>query len=236
MVNPKAKGKQPAAAGMMIEDVEDESGPQIEDGDDFDVDNMDFDLPPELVGPSGGQQPLLMTKEEAARMQRTIPSSSVATPQPSQPDIDPAIKESMKTWTSVYPVYLDAGRSTRAGRMIPAPKAIKEPSIVYITECCKTLRLNMIVDQRKRHPKDPLNYGRIRIQIRSPTGQPMRSDIPNKKALLLKIAEMYAEVEEATKKSTPMAATAAAALRSEMQKTVDETIKEAKKANDPNFG
>ncbi|KAJ3213560.1 hypothetical protein HDU67_002770 [Dinochytrium kinnereticum] len=237
MVNPKGK-----ASGMVIEDiVESDDEPQLEDGDgeDFDVDNMDFELPHELVGGSS-EQPLLMTKAEAARAQR-IPSSSLVKqkPQPEQTlpqrrevqanQLDPEIREAIKTWTSVYPVYLDAGKSTRKGRMISSAHAIKDPSIVFLGECCRRLGFSAAVENMKRHPKDPLTFGRVRVQIKSPSGVAIQKDVPNKKALLLKIAAKYPEVEQEMKKGDPMLATAAAASRSVMSKIVEESYKEATK-------
>ncbi|KAJ3104947.1 hypothetical protein HDU97_008695 [Phlyctochytrium planicorne] len=238
MVLGKGKGKViEAPSGVTIEDIVDSDDDQkMDDGDDFDVDNMDFDLPPELVG-SSGHQPLLMTKAEAARaLAKSSSSSSPSTSAPipsGQPkhinQLDPNIREAMKKWTVVYPVYMDSSRSSRQGRMIAASAAVKDPSIVYLGECCKVLGLNTVVERNKRHPKDPLCFGRVRVQIKELTGQPIRAEIPNKKALILKLVSLYPEVKEAMIKADPRVESAAAALRSEMAKVVEETYKEATK-------
>ncbi|KAJ3329453.1 hypothetical protein HDU76_007888, partial [Blyttiomyces sp. JEL0837] len=63
-----SKGKEKDFGGVTIEDDSDEE---------FDVDNMDFDLPAHLVGGgSSGYEPLLMSAEEAAEMSRTVAKSS----------------------------------------------------------------------------------------------------------------------------------------------------------------
>jgi signal recognition particle subunit SRP19 len=180
-----------------------------------------------------------MTQAEAAAQRKAAvsssSSSSTAPPSESQPiqmqNLDPAIKQAMKQWTCVYPVYLDAGKSVSEGRRIPKSAGLTNPSIVFLGECCRQLQLNHVVEMFKRHPRDPLTYGRVRVQIKATGGpfKPTRTDIKSKFDLLLKIAAVYPDIEAAMKKANPVLAAQAAASRQEMSKLVEETYKEATK-------
>ncbi|KAJ3197089.1 vacuolar protein sorting-associated protein 1 [Irineochytrium annulatum] len=243
-------GKGKDYGGMTIEDASDDEVEVQQGDDDFDVDNMDFDLPPELLGrpAASGDQPLLMTREEAERMSRaTIPSSSIVAqtprqqqqPQPQQQqqrqgqgqprEMDPQLREAIKRWVCVYPVYLDAGKSYSQGRKVGKQLAVPEPSIVYMGECCRRLGLSAVVEGSKRHPRDPLTFGRMKVQLKGENGRPLRAELGNRMLLLAAIAKMYPEVVVAMRKADPLIATHAAASRSEISKAVEESYKEATK-------
>ncbi|KAJ3313310.1 hypothetical protein HDU76_002692, partial [Blyttiomyces sp. JEL0837] len=112
---------------------------------------------------------------------------------------------------------------------IPKKHALSQPSCVYLGECCRRLGLPAVVEGYKRHPKDPLTFGRVKVQYKRPGGGLFKAEINSKAKLLVSIARIYPEVEKAMKEADPMVATHAAASRSQMSKTVEESYKEATK-------
>ncbi|KAI9101379.1 signal recognition particle, SRP19 subunit [Phlyctochytrium arcticum] len=181
---------------------------------DDDIDNMDFDLPAHLLPNSGGSSS--MSQPMAQEMAHQIP--------PRMLQANDAIKEAAKTWTAVYPVYLDPSHPRRKlAKNLLTP----DPSAVYIAECVRLLNVPAVLDPEKRHPADPLVFGRLKVQIKNQYGQPMNSRITTKLELLRAIAKMYPAVVEDMKKEDPKIAAMAAASRSEISATVMELAKES---------
>ncbi|KAJ3416117.1 hypothetical protein HDV05_003086 [Chytridiales sp. JEL 0842] len=230
-----AKGKVKAA---VIEDVTDEDVmmPQAAADDDFDVDNMDFDLPASLVPQqsSSGYEPLLQTPSEAlqraaqAQAQARTQNQSLPRQQPQQSQIDPALRQAMKTWTTIYPIYLNSSASHSRGRRVPKELGVKNPSIIFLGDCVKQLGFHCVVEMGKRHPRDPLTFGRVKVNLA------LRG--VKKTEFLVQLAKVYPEVEARMLKEDPMRAAQAAASRSEMSRLVQETYKEAKEIKEGGEG
>ncbi|KAI9011133.1 signal recognition particle, SRP19 subunit [Gaertneriomyces semiglobifer] len=185
-----------------------------------DIDNMDFDLPVHLMQQSQGAGP-------------SGASSSTSLPEGHRPPrnapADAAIKQAAKSWTAVYPVYIDATRPHRLGRRLPKELcSASPPSIVYMTECVRMLGLPCLVDTEKRHPADPLVMGRLKVQIKNlTTNAPLNARIRTKMDLLKEIARVYDQVEQAVNEGDPKMVAMAAASRSEISKNIKELVKES---------
>ncbi|KAJ3276720.1 hypothetical protein HDV01_002773 [Terramyces sp. JEL0728] len=168
--------------------------------DDFDIDNMDFDLPtddqipvsnplsalgqglgtqgmgglPQGFGMQGmGQFPAGMAPPNAAEMEKQ--------------------KELIKNWISLYPVYINCEKSLKQGRRIPSEFAVKDPATIYMGQAAKLLGYNVALELNKRHPRDPFTFGRLRLQFKNDSGAPFISDITNKRELLIRLAEKMPE-------------------------------------------
>ncbi|KAI8915756.1 signal recognition particle, SRP19 subunit [Gorgonomyces haynaldii] len=63
----------------------------------------------------------------------------------------------------VYPVYIDKTKSFRQGRKLNQELCVEEPSIVYMAEAAKRLGYGVQFEPQKRHPRDPLVFGRLKI-------------------------------------------------------------------------
>ena len=170
-----------------------------------DIDNMDFELPSELTGPS-------------------------AVPQQAPLPFD---QEVLKQWTCVYPVYLDAAKSTAQGRKVPSAFAVKDPAVVYMGEAVRRLGLVGVLESDKRHPRDAFTFGRIRVQMKHSNGQLMNPAIKSKKMLLIKLAQLVPAVKEEMDKSDPRFAVAASSSRSELLKVVEQMSNVALKEAGP---
>ncbi|KAI8824029.1 uncharacterized protein EV422DRAFT_518665 [Fimicolochytrium jonesii] len=182
-----------------------------------DIDNMDFDLPEEVLRRPPQQSAVAVS---ASSSTGSLPSGAT--------EATAAMREAVKSWTVVYPIYISsAGRAHRKIPLKECPTAT--PSAVYIAECVRFLRLPAAIEADKRHPADPLVFGRIRVQLRDDsTKTPLNGKIRTKRELLREIAKIYNGIEEKVNASDPQARAMAAASRSEVSSIVEEMVKEIK--------
>ena len=106
-------------------------------------------------------------------------------------ELSVSIKE-FKKWVILYPIYLDKKYSLKKGRRVGEKWAIDNPNVIEITDCCKNLGFFAAIED-KRHPGDFWKRGRTRVRIRDGEGNLIVPEIPTRKALLYKIAEMIPE-------------------------------------------
>ncbi|EGF79818.1 hypothetical protein BATDEDRAFT_25645 [Batrachochytrium dendrobatidis JAM81] len=173
---------------------------------DDDIDNMDFDLPSELLTNIGNPSF----------------SSGMPTLQAMGQRADPRVLEASKRWTCIYPVYIDQDKSYAEGRRVSKSQAVKNPAAIYMAEAVQRLGLTSVVEPKCRHPRDPFTFGRIRVQIHTTAGKPISPIYFNKRQLLIKIASMLPACKEELDQSDSKIAGIAAHSRSELSKTVEE--------------
>ncbi|GLC46906.1 signal recognition particle 19kDa [Pleodorina starrii] len=89
----------------------------------------------------------------------------------------------------VYPQYLDANKTVAEGRRIPKDLACDAPFVSELYDCCNLLKLESAIEA-KHYPRDWLPKGRIRVQLKGDDGKPVNPEIPNRRTLLLKLAEL----------------------------------------------
>ncbi|ORX83790.1 signal recognition particle, SRP19 subunit [Anaeromyces robustus] len=142
----------------------------------LDIDNMDFPLPDQNT-PS--ENNISITKEQ--------------------------LKEQIKDWMCIYPVYIDSKKTKDQGRKIGKEFCCESPQALAMFEALKKISatgigINGAVLEDKKHPKDQLRIGRIKVNY---TG--------NKKELLKKVSELVPECQKELdeKRKTQEAATSA---------------------------
>lgn len=90
----------------------------------------------------------------------------------------------------VYPAYINSKRTVSEGRRIPADKACEDPHVVEMIDCCKYLKLPAEIED-KQYPRDWwLSRGRLRVQLFNEGGTPINPEIPTRREMLLRIAEL----------------------------------------------
>ncbi|KAJ1558845.1 signal recognition particle subunit [Nowakowskiella sp. JEL0078] len=196
-------------------------------------------LDPDDIAPYIHKDDMDFLPEEMSELVPTQgPGSSSSIPPPMQrvERLDPNLEKLSKTWMCVYPLYIDANKTMSQGRRIPKEFAVNEPVAVYMAEVVRSLGLSCIFENGKRHPKDPFTFGRLRVQVRygegdgaALRGNPIQTNIRNKKDLLLAICKGLPVAEEALKASDPRIPTMAAASRSVISSTVEKMAQEAVK-------
>lgn len=74
-------------------------------------------------------------------------------------------KNEKKSWTCVYPIYLDAKRPYGTGqRRVARPKSLWWPLSKDIADAANRLGLGTLHEVSKSHPRDWENPGRVRVQ------------------------------------------------------------------------
>lgn len=89
-----------------------------------------------------------------------------------------------KTWTCIYPIYLDAKRPYGTGeRRVARGKALWWPLSKDIADAAGRLGLGTLHEVNKSHPRDWENPGRVRVQWKK-NGQLVNPAVKTKKLLL----------------------------------------------------
>jgi len=154
--------------GAILEEIGIESDREDDEdnGDeDDDPDLMELDAQPSAAG-------------SASRQERFNSGD-----RPTVTDIKP-----YKSWTCIYPIYIDAKRAYGTGeRRISRAKAVWHPLSKDIAEATSRLGLGTLHEVGKCHPRDWENPGRVRVQWKR-DGQLVNPSITSKKLLLEGIA------------------------------------------------
>ncbi|KAG7097636.1 hypothetical protein E1B28_004968 [Marasmius oreades] len=95
-----------------------------------------------------------------------------------------------KTWTCIYPIYIDAKRPYGTGqRRVERAKSVWWPLSKDIAEAANRLGLGTLHEVHKTHPRDWENPGRVRVQWKK-DGKVVNPVIKTKKQLLETICMM----------------------------------------------
>ncbi|KAM7194904.1 signal recognition particle subunit srp19 [Naviculisporaceae sp. PSN 640] len=171
------------------------SHPRIEEVSDSDVDMSD---------PSEGDIDDF-AESDIIRARNPAPSSSKPSPPPQQqqqqqfprpapqprgyPEMLTTTDDSAyKTYQCLYPVYFDATRSRAEGRRVSKSLAVPNPLATEIVNACASLRLSVVLEAGKLHPKDWANPGRIKVNLKS-LQEKGQIKIKNKHHLYVLVAE-----------------------------------------------
>ncbi|PAN05666.1 hypothetical protein PAHAL_1G148700 [Panicum hallii] len=95
---------------------------------------------------------------------------------------------SSKKWSVVYPVYIN---SRKLGRRVAADKACPDPTCGEIADCCSHLKIPCRIESDKSYPRDFLQVGRVRVQLKRDDGFPVNPEIVTRKNLWLTTGLLY---------------------------------------------
>jgi signal recognition particle subunit SRP19 len=113
----------------------------------------------------------------------------------------------------IYPNYIDSKKKVSEGRRIPLDKACDSPHVGEIADSCnKGLGLKA-EPELKFYSRDFLIPGRVRVQLFQPDGKPCNPDIPNRRALMMRVAQLVPKHPGRSEKAKAAAAKAAAATQ-----------------------
>eukprot|EP00252_Welwitschia_mirabilis_P014632 TRINITY_DN3218_c0_g1_i2.p1 TRINITY_DN3218_c0_g1~~TRINITY_DN3218_c0_g1_i2.p1 ORF type:complete len:135 (+),score=16.31 TRINITY_DN3218_c0_g1_i2:110-514(+) len=99
-----------------------------------------------------------------------------------QPDI--------KRWIVIYPVYINSKKTLAEGRRIRAKKACENPTCVEIADSCIYLKIPCVIEADKAYPRDFMQRGRVRAQLKREDGSLVNPEIKSRKDLFLRVAEL----------------------------------------------
>ncbi|TDH68199.1 hypothetical protein CCR75_003236 [Bremia lactucae] len=130
---------------------------------------------------------------------------------------------STSNFVTFYPNYIDSKKTLQQGRRISKELCCDTPTADEMSEVCTYFKLPHVLEPHKKYPRDWLRSGRIRVRILRNDGTPEISEIPTRKALMIKMADLIPnlqsrklrlerEAEEALRKKAAAAAAATPAL------------------------
>ncbi|MBA0868055.1 hypothetical protein Goshw_008198 [Gossypium schwendimanii] len=138
----------------------------------------------------------------------------------------------IKKWVVFYPVYINSKKTVAEGRRISLAKACENPTCVEIADCCNHLKVpnaievcscvicDAIVEMWRRmrpylidkaYPRDFMQRGRVRIQLKKEDGTLWNPAISSRKQLMLQVAELVPRHPGRTKKQEAPSTSSAAA-------------------------
>ncbi|KIK70246.1 hypothetical protein GYMLUDRAFT_34732 [Collybiopsis luxurians FD-317 M1] len=166
--------------------------------DEFD-DDTDLPLPNRSLPNTGAKGPLLQEIDsdddsddlDLNTSQRAGPASPPASRPQFRPDSASQLPKNTvtditpyKSWTCIYPIYIDAKRPYGRGqRRVERAKSIWWPLSKDIAEATNRLGLGTLHEVGKIHPRDWENPGRVRVQWKK-EGRFMNPAIKTKRQLL----------------------------------------------------
>ncbi|KAF5356631.1 hypothetical protein D9758_008229 [Tetrapyrgos nigripes] len=132
-----------------------------------DDDDDDIDSPSQRAGPASPPSSQPYFRPDPSQLKNTVT------------DITP-----YKSWTCIYPIYIDAKRPYGTGqRRVERAKSVWWPLSKDIADATNRLGLGTLHEVNKAHPRDWENPGRVRVQWKK-DGRLMNSNIKTKKQLL----------------------------------------------------
>ncbi|XVF87056.1 hypothetical protein PTKIN_Ptkin18bG0089800 [Pterospermum kingtungense] len=76
----------------------------------------------------------------------------------------------IKKWVVFYPVYINSKKTVAEGRRISLIKACENPTCVEIADCCSHFKLPNAIEIDKAYPRDFMQRGRVRVQLKKEDG------------------------------------------------------------------
>ncbi|KAK8674645.1 hypothetical protein V6N13_032753 [Hibiscus sabdariffa] len=86
------------------------------------------------------------------------------------------------------------------GRRISLAKACENPTCAEIADCCNHLKVPNAIEIDKAYPRDFMQRGRVRVQLKKEDGTLSNPAIPTRKQLMLQVAELVPRHPGRTKK------------------------------------
>lgn len=93
-----------------------------------------------------------------------------------------------KDWRVLYPIYFDKKASRADGRKVPTSLSVDKPDIEDLIQMLTFLKIPMVVEMNKRHPRDFFVTGRIRYNLKCFDGTWADSDIQNSKNFVILVS------------------------------------------------
>ncbi|KAF9086159.1 signal recognition particle subunit [Mortierella sp. GBA35] len=188
---------------FFLEDSDHEDD-QIQEEEEFDLDNMDFPLPTDDAQAAGSSaaaggynshgisSSAPLTPEQLAQIQSLMDTGAVGgkgnVGENGVRYVSMEEADQFKNWMCLYPCYIDGTKTVAEGRRIPKSKAcVKQPWAKDIVEALKELMLSQAFEPGKTHPRDWANRGRVRVLFKD-NGRFCHPTIHSKHELLIRIA------------------------------------------------
>ncbi|KAH7728637.1 Signal recognition particle protein [Aphelenchoides avenae] len=102
-------------------------------------------------------------------------------------------------WICVYPLYINAKKTTAQGRRVPTSVGIENPTAQEIHDVLSHTGFSCKLEKNKMHPLDPSRdgnvQGRVRVQLKNDDGTPVKSEFRTRRSLLLHACELIPKLK-----------------------------------------
>ncbi|CAA3008688.1 signal recognition particle 19 kDa protein [Olea europaea var. sylvestris] len=122
--------------------------------------------------------------------------------------------QNIKKWVVFYPIYINSKKTIAEGRRININKACENPTYAEIYDCCSHLKLPCAIESEKAYPRDFMQRGRVRVQLKREDGSLYNPTISSRKQLMLHVAELVPRHPGRTKKQEPASTSTAGPSKS----------------------
>ncbi|XP_058066717.1 signal recognition particle 19 kDa protein [Anopheles bellator] len=124
-------------------------------------------------------------------------------------------------WVCIYPTYVNRKKTRQEGRRIPKESCVDDPSMQEIRDVLQAINLNTLLEL-KQYPRERSrelqHRGRIRVQLRDDSGNPMNPEYPTRDSLLLHVGKTIPMLKSRQTKAPEQAQVAASSSAGHSQK------------------
>ncbi|XP_047485229.1 signal recognition particle 19 kDa protein-like [Penaeus chinensis] len=113
----------------------------------------------------------------------------------------PKRQEGFEKWICLYPAYINKDKSRAEGRRIPKEKAVTAPTFKEIIDVLSVTGLQVAGERKiycREKSKEPPYWGRIRVQLKSPDGDPIDPNFKTREDLMVHVAEKIPQLKSRT--------------------------------------
>ncbi|MCL7050681.1 hypothetical protein MKW94_019101 [Papaver nudicaule] len=128
-------------------------------------------------------------------------------------EIDDSVAN-IKKWVVFYPIYINSKKTLAQGRRISANKGCEDPTCIEIGDCCGALKLPYAIEINKAYPRDFMQVGRVRVQLKREDGTLCNPDIKSRKDMMHQVAAMVPRHPGRNKKQAAALSSASAGTSS----------------------
>ncbi|KAH7316217.1 hypothetical protein KP509_21G083300 [Ceratopteris richardii] len=111
-------------------------------------------------------------------------------------------------WVIIYPIYMNSKKTLAEGRRLAISQSCENPTASEIGDCCAFLNLAFCIEPEKAYSRDGTGQrGRVRVQLKKVDGSPVNAEIPSRRVLMLKVADLMSKHRSRIKKGEAGAST-----------------------------
>ncbi|XP_077297817.1 signal recognition particle 19 [Arctopsyche grandis] len=121
-------------------------------------------------------------------------------------------------WICIYPAYINSKKTIAEGRRVCKENCVENPTHQEIRDVLLAAGLKVGVENKlypRERSKEPLQRGRIRVQLKNDDGTPANSEYPTRDSLLVHLgttiprlkSRQHRNNEQQTQQAGPQAST-----------------------------
>jgi signal recognition particle subunit SRP19 len=119
----------------------------------------------------------------------------------------PTETDNVKSWSTIYPNYIDSTKTIAEGRKLPKGKCVDTPTAREIFSVCRHLQIKTVLEPEKKYSRDPWVEGRVKVLFRTHTDAEKKTfssetNFKSKRELYAEIATLIPKMDNRIKAAT----------------------------------